>query len=137
MADAPYLAAHVSEIPPAADPEPGSYEWKPIRHHFDVRSFGVNLFVAANAGDWVIEEHTETEESGTRHEELFFVSDGHARFHVGGDEVDAPAGTFVFVPDPGTRRGARAVEGGTAVLAIGGEPGVGYTVSPWERTHFE
>jgi hypothetical protein len=131
-----YKVAHIGEIPPPVEPEPGSYEWKPIRHHFDIRSFGVNLFVAPTAGTWAIAEHTEVEESGTNHEELFFVSSGHARFVVGGDEIDAPAGTFVHVPDPAIMRGARALEPGTAVLAIGGEPGVAYTVSKWERKYF-
>ena len=130
---AEHKAAHIAEIPSPVEPEPSSYEWKPIRHHFDVRSFGVNLNVARAAGDWVIEEHSEID---TRHEELFFVSAGHATFEVAGEQVDAPAGTFVFVPDPAVRRSARALEPGTTVLAIGGEPGVAYTVSDWETKYF-
>jgi hypothetical protein len=132
-----YAVARIEDIPTPVPPESGSYEWKPVRHHFDVRSFGVNLNIAPNAGDWVIDEHTEVEASGTKHEELFFVSSGHATFVVGGDEVDAPAGTFVFVPDPETKRGARAEQAGTTVLAIGGEPGAAFTVSGWERKYFE
>ncbi len=130
---ASYSTAHVSEIPTPTPPEPGSYEWKPVRHHFDVRSFGINLMIAPNPGDWVIEEHSEI--GDTRHEELFFVSAGHATFVVDGEEIDAPAGTFVHVPDPGVPRGARAVAGGTQVLAIGAEPGVAFTVSAWEKQH--
>jgi mannose-6-phosphate isomerase-like protein (cupin superfamily) len=133
---AKHNAAHIAEIPSPVEAEPGSYVWKPIRHHFGVRSFGVNLNIGPAAGDWVIEEHTEVEASGTRHEELFFVSAGRATFEVDGESVDAPAGTFVFVPDPAVRRGARAVEPGTTVLAIGGEPGVAYTVSDWESKYF-
>ena len=133
---AEYKAAHIFEIPSPVETEPGSYEWKPIRHHFDVRSFGVNLNIGPAAGDWAIEEHSEIEASATRHEELFFVSTGHAVFEVAGEQVDAPAGTFVFVPDPAVRRSARALEPGTTVLAIGGEPGVAYTVSNWEKKYF-
>lgn len=133
---AEHKAAHISEIPSPVEPEAGSYEWKPIRHHFDVRSFGINLNIAPAAGDWAIGEHNEVEESGTRHEELFFVSAGHATFEVAGEQVDAPAGTFVFVPDPAVPRSARALEPGTTVLAIGGEPGVAYTVSNWEKKYF-
>lgn len=133
---ATYKAAHISEIPSPVATEPGSYDWKPIRHYFNVRSFGVNLNVAPAAGDWAIEEHSEVEASGTRHEELFFVSAGHATFEVAGEQIDAPAGTFVFVPDPTVRRSARAIEAGTTVLAIGGEPGAAYTVSGWERKYF-
>lgn len=132
-----YEMAAVSDITSITSPiprEPGSYEWKPVRHHFGVQSFGINLMVAPDAGDWVVEEHTEVD---TRHEELFFVSAGHATFLVDGQEVDAPAGTFVHVPDPEIARGARAVEPGTTVLAIGGEPGVAYTPSGWELKYFE
>jgi hypothetical protein len=135
MPSAQHRSAHISQIPAPVPPEAGSYEWKPVRHHFGVRSFGVNANVAA-AGSWVIEEHTEVADSGTRHEELYFVASGHARFLVAGEEVGAPAGTFVFVPDPETVRGARALEDGTTVLAVGGEPGAPYTVSPWERKYF-
>jgi hypothetical protein len=38
----------------------------------------------------------------------------------------------VFLGDPAVRRGAVALEAGTTVLAIGGQPGQPYTVSPWE-----
>ena len=132
-----FKAAHVTEIPPPVEPEPGSYEWKPVRQHFGISSFGVNAFVARDVGDWVIGEHSEVEESGTRHEELYFVSSGRATFVVGGETVEAPEGTFVYVPDPAVRRGARAAEPGTTVLAMGAEPGAPFAVSPWERKYFE
>jgi hypothetical protein len=134
---APYNVARVADMQSPVPREPGSYEWKPVRQHFGVQAFGVNLMVAPEAGDWVIEEHTEVDESGTRHEELFFVSAGHATFLVDGDEVDAPSGTFVHVPDPESKRGARAVKAGTTVLAVGAEPGVAFTPSAWELKYFE
>jgi hypothetical protein len=136
MSQAPYQAAHISQIPAPVEREPGSYEWKPVRHHFGIRSFGVNANIAPNADDWLIEEHTEIDESGTRHEELYYVAKGHARFSVGAEEVDAPAGTFIFVPDPGVSRSARALEAGTTLLAVGAEPGAAFTISPWERKYF-
>jgi hypothetical protein len=37
----------------------------------------------------------------------------------------------VFVRDRSVRRGARAEEPGTTVLALGGEPGEAFRVSPW------
>lgn len=136
MAEAPYQVAHMSAIPTRLEPEPGGYEWKPVRHYFGIQSFGINVEIGREPGDWVVEDHTELRDSGTRHEELFFVSHGHARFTVGGEEIDAPAGTFVFVPDPATMRGARALEAGTTVLAMGGEPGAPFTVSPWEAKYW-
>jgi uncharacterized cupin superfamily protein len=130
-----YQAARISEIPSPVSAEPGSYEWKPVRHHFGIRSFGVNANVAGS-GDVLVEEHTETEESGTQHEELYLVISGRATFTVAGEEVDAPAGTLVFVPDPGVVRSARALEDATTVLAIGGEPGAAFRISPWEQKYF-
>jgi quercetin dioxygenase-like cupin family protein len=132
-----YAAAHYTEIPTLTDPELGAYEWKPVRQHFGIQSFGVNLNIAPAVGDWVIEEHTEIEDSSTRHEELYHVISGRATFVIADEEVEAPAGTFIYVQDPAIRRGARALETGTAVLAIGGEPGEPFKVSEWERKYFE
>jgi hypothetical protein len=70
------------------------------------------------------------------HEELFAVTSGHAVFTVDGEEVDAPAGTLVFVRDPALVRSARATADGTAILAIGGRAGAPYDVSRWERAWF-
>jgi quercetin dioxygenase-like cupin family protein len=75
-------------------------------------------------------DHTELD---TRHEELFFVASGRAAIRVAGETVDAPAGTFVHVPDPGVMRGATALEAGTVLIAVGGEPGKAFEVSLWER----
>ena len=38
----------------------------------------------------------------------------------------------MFIRDPSLRRVAIAEEEGTVVLAVGGEPGRAYQVSPWE-----
>jgi mannose-6-phosphate isomerase-like protein (cupin superfamily) len=136
MADRPYRAARIEDIPTQPQDYEPDADWKPVRRHFGIGSFGTNAYVGREAGCAVIMDHTETEDSGTRHEELYFVAHGHALFAVAGEEVDAPAGTFVYVPDPGVRRGAVAVEAGTTILCFGGEPGVAYSVSPWEREHF-
>ena len=62
---------------------------------------------------------------------MYVVLRGRATFTLGDDEVDAPAGTIVFVR-PGTKRGAIAAENDTAVLAVGAKPGVVFEPSPWE-----
>lgn len=111
-------------------------EWAMVRTHFDIRSFGVNAYVAREAGGDVIGEHDELigEPGETpEHEELYFVAQGHATFTVNGDEIDAPAGTFVFVRDPAARRGATAREAGTAILVVGARAGEAFTPSLWER----
>jgi quercetin dioxygenase-like cupin family protein len=61
------------------------------------------------------------------------VLSGRATFTVGGYSVDAPAGTFVHLPDPTVKRGAIGEEAGTTVLAMGATRGRPFEVSPWER----
>ena len=132
-----YRVAHLDEIPTAGEPEPGSYAWKPVRHHLGVGAFGVNAWIGLAEGDWVIDEHVEETEGGAPHEELYYVARGHATFVVNDEEVDAPEGTFVFVPDPMARRGARATVAGTTVLTVGATPGVAFEISPWERKYWD
>jgi hypothetical protein len=106
----------------------GTLVWKPVRKTLGVTAFGINAYTAANAGDEVVEDHDETP---LGHEEIYAVVRGHATFTVDGEEVDAPAGTLVFLDDPKQQRAARAVEAGTTVLAIGGVPGA-HEISAWE-----
>jgi tetratricopeptide (TPR) repeat protein len=108
--------------------------WAMVRTHFGIRAFGVNAYVADEAGVAVIGEHDESGTNGTQHEELYFVAAGHATFTVDGDEIDAPAGTFVFVRDPAAKRGAISTEAGTIVVIAGGKPGEAFTPSAWERS---
>ena len=98
-----YVAAHINEIPFEEGDSPGT-EWKPVRRLFDIGSFGTNLARATNAGDVL----THDDETDVRHEELFLIVSGHAAFTVDGEEIDAPAGTSFYVPDPATVRGAVA-----------------------------
>jgi mannose-6-phosphate isomerase-like protein (cupin superfamily) len=135
VTEKPYASAHISEIASYRPSESGEAEWKAVRRHFGIAAFGTSAYVARAPGEYVVPEHTEVEDSGTRHEELFFVATGHAAFRVGDEEIDAPAGTFVFVRDPEIIRAAIADEAGTTVLAVGGEPDVAYSVSPWERKY--
>jgi uncharacterized cupin superfamily protein len=106
----------------------GTLVWKPVRRTLGVTAFGINAYTAANAGDEVVEDHTE-EPSG--HEELYAVVCGHATFTVDGEEIDAPAGTIVYLDDPKQQRHAIAREAATTVLAIGGMPGA-HEISAWE-----
>jgi len=106
----------------------GSLVWKPVRRTLGVTAFGINAYTAAAAGDEVVEDHTESQ---LGHEEIYAVVSGHATFTVDGEEVDAPAGTLVYLDDPAQQRSAVAKEPNTTVLAIGGVPGT-HEVSPWE-----
>ena len=127
MADA-WGSLRLDEI----DPIPvvnGTLLWRPIRRTLDIGAFGINAYVAPEAGADVVEEHTE---SALGHEEVYIVLSGRATFTLGDDELDAPIGTVVFIRDPSVKRHARAEEPGTQVLAVGGRRGEGFEPSPWE-----
>jgi hypothetical protein len=122
-------AVHVDEL----DSIPvAGVVWHPVRRRLGVRAFGINAYSAEGAGKHVVEEHDETGGGAGGHEELYLVVRGRATFTVDGETFDAPAGTIVFVRDPKLRRVAVAEDEGTLVVAIGGEPGRAYEVSPWE-----
>jgi tetratricopeptide (TPR) repeat protein len=106
----------------------GTLVWKPVRKTLGVTAFGINAYTAENEGDEVVEDHTEQQ---LGHEEIYVVLTGRATFTVDGEEVDAPAGTFVYLDDVSQRRRAAAREPNTTVLAIGGVPGT-HEISAWE-----
>ena len=131
----PYTVTHLDEIEkfispasPAANPT-----WHRIRSHFGVEAFGINAWTATEDGQTLIGEHDEVGTGANRHEELYLILEGRARFTVDGEAVDAPAGTLVFVRNPESKRGAVAEEAGTTVLAVGAKPGEPFSVSSWER----
>jgi hypothetical protein len=109
-------------------PVMGTLVWKPVRRTLGVTAFGINAYTAANAGDEVVEDHTEVQ---LGHEEIYAVVAGHAIFTVDGEEVDAPAGTLVYLDDVNEKRSAVAKVANTTVLAIGGKPGL-HEISDWE-----
>jgi tetratricopeptide (TPR) repeat protein len=106
--------------------------YHPVRRTLGVRAFGINAYTARAAGDQLIEEHDETGVGSGRHEELYFVVAGRARFTVDDEGVDAPAGTLVFIPDVSARRSAVAVEADTTALVVGGPAERPLPVSPFE-----
>lgn len=107
----------------------GTLLWRPVRRTLDIGAFGINAYVAPNAGDDVVEEHTE---QSNGHEEVYIVLAGRATFTLDGETLDAPAGTAVFIREPAVKRHARAEEPSTAVLAVGGPRGGAYEPSAWE-----
>ena len=121
-----YKAAQLDEI--AAEQWP---YWAPIRHHFDVRSFGINAWRGTD-GDEVIKRHTEEEQN---HEEVYIVLSGRATFEIAGEEIDAPAVTVVHVGDPLTERVAVAKEDGTVILSVGSTLGAAYEPSGWDTSY--
>ncbi len=129
---ATYTIAHIDDLPFEIDDDYPTTEWKPLRRFFGIGSFGTNLARATKAGDTLTHDHTEVEDAGTGHEELFLIVSGHATYRVEGEEIDAPAGTFLYVPDPATVRGVVARDAGTVMLVVGAEPGAVFTPSEWD-----
>lgn len=118
---------HIDELETIPVGERG-LQWRPIRSHFGIRAFGTNAYTA-DVGDEIVEEHTE---QSLGHEEMYVVVRGRATFVLDGEEVDAPAGTIVHLPDPTVKRAAVAAEPGTTVLAVGAKPGEPFQPSAWE-----
>lgn len=98
----------------------------PIRHTLGFRPAGINAW-AADAGGQLIPPHEE--DSGN--EELYVVVRGRARFTVGDETADAPAGTLVFV-GAGDWRTAVAEEPATIVLAVGASVGEPFHAGGWD-----
>jgi hypothetical protein len=127
----PFQTVRLDDVQPVPALD-GQLLWRPLRAVLGVRAFGVNAYTARAAGDLVVEEHDEAGSGSGGHEELYVVVAGRARFTLGGEELDAAAGTCVFLPDPAVVRSAVGLEPATTVLAIGGTVGEAYRVSPWE-----
>jgi mannose-6-phosphate isomerase-like protein (cupin superfamily) len=127
VSEKPYGVARIDELDSYPIQGQQGLTWRPVRRRFDIRSFGVNAYTAAEAGQRVVEEHREQD----GHEELYVVLAGRATFTVESEEHDAPAGTLVHCP-PGTLRSAFAAEPQTTVLGIGAKPGVVFEPSGWE-----
>jgi quercetin dioxygenase-like cupin family protein len=98
----------------------------PVRHTLGFRAAGVNAWKADEGGQ-LIPPHEE--DSGSQ--ELYAVVRGCARFTVGEEEAEAPAGTLVFVPAE-VFRTAVAAEDGTIVFVVGGRVGEAFESAGWD-----
>jgi mannose-6-phosphate isomerase-like protein (cupin superfamily) len=135
----PYEFAPLSEIAPT--PYDGSSgfeipgEWRQIRHHFAMREFSANAFLATEAGQQIVHEHAERandDASKPGGEELYYIAAGRAKVRLDGEVAELEAGTLVFVGEPTVIRSFTALEPGTTVLAFGTNPGVEFVVSRFE-----
>jgi tetratricopeptide (TPR) repeat protein len=118
-----YTILSLDEVEPA--PHRGS-NLVPVRHALGFRAAGVNAW-KADSGGQLIPPH----EEGSGNEELYAVVRGRARFTVGEEEAEAPAGTLVFVP-PEVFRTAVAAEDGTVVFVVGGSVGEAFDSDGWD-----
>lgn len=126
MSEKAYEVAHIDGLDRFPVDEEGLL-WRPVRRRLGITAFGTNAYTAERGDERVVEEHSEKD----GHEELYFVASGRASFTLGDEEIDAPAGTFVYA-EPGTKRGAVAAEPKTTVIAFGAKPGMPHEISAWE-----
>ena len=125
---AAYEKAHIDEIASRQWPH-----WIPVRHHFGIETFGINLWRDRDDGT-LIPEHDHAEDGEP---ELYYTVEGNATFTIGGEEVEVPAGTCLWI-EPSSTRAARAREPGTLVLSIGaGPPGTAYAPAGWDSHYLE
>ena len=95
--------------------------------------FGINIWRTQDDGT-VIPEH---DESASGAPELYYVVEGQATFTIAGEEVDAPAGTCVWLTDPSAKRAGRA-KPGTLVLTVGAAaPGQAYAPVGWDSHYLD
>ena len=99
-----------------------------VRHHFGIKSFGINAWTGREAGDRLINEHDEEAMSARSSTSSRAGGPGSSSTEK---RVDAPAGTFVYAP-PGVKRTAFAEEPGSTILAVGATPGEVYEPDGWE-----
>ncbi len=121
-----YEIAQLADVDEIDD---GRSPFRPVRHHLGITAFGVNAFGPRRSGERLINEHDEAEPDAQ--EELYVVTAGRARFEIGGENVDAPTGSLVFVR-PGIGRTAFAEEDGTTLVAIGAKAGTPYRPEGYE-----
>ena len=101
MSEKAYEVAHIDDLDRFPVDDEGLL-WRPVRRRLGIKAFGANAYTAETGDERVVEEHYERDGA----EELYFVASGRATFTLGDEEIDAPAGTFVYA-EPGTKRGAR------------------------------
>jgi tetratricopeptide (TPR) repeat protein len=111
----------------------GERTYARIRRDLDIGAFGAYA-IRADAGKELVHERTATHPAADGHEELFVVIGGHARFTIDGAEIEAPAGTAIFVRDVDAKRAAVAVDGKATVLLVGGRRGAAWRLTPGEAT---
>ena len=112
MSEAGYQVTHIDEIPePAAEKDAGDPDWHAVRIHFGIQSFGVNAYTAIQEGQ-LVWEHEEIEHSGTKHEELYFVSKGNATFTVERRDRGSACGHLRLRARPGVAPVGSGTRGG-------------------------
>ena len=130
------VTAHLDDVPAIVFESDAEPDWKPLRHHLGIGAFGVNAWVAPEAGGQAVERHDEAPEDGAAngHEELYVVVRGHARFTSATRRSTLPRGRSSSSPTRRSCARRSRSEEGTTVLVIGAARGVAFEPSDWEQS---
>jgi len=79
------VIARIADLSRIVD-EPDDPDWFLIQHYFGLTAFGINAYVAREAGQSLIGEH---DEAGSDQEEVYVVTAGRARFTIDGVEHES------------------------------------------------
>jgi hypothetical protein len=121
----------IADMPVVADGDPEDPVWYPLQHLLGIDAFGVNLFVAEEAGQTLVESH---DERASGQQELYLVLEGQAAFELDDEEARLDRGTALAITEPSVRRSARALSQGTTLLIVGA--GRSPFRSTWKASHF-
>ena len=127
------MIRRLDELPKVGDGAADDPDWHPITHYFGLTAFGLNAFVAREAGQQLVGEHDET---ASGQEEVYVVMSGRARVTLDGNDSEVGAVTVVALASAATRRAVVALEPGTTLLAIGAPPRERFE-STWRASHFD
>jgi tetratricopeptide (TPR) repeat protein len=117
---------------PGSGAEDSQRRYIRLRRDLDIGAFG-GYAIRAESGD-LVRERTANGPAADAHEELYVVVDGHATFMVDGQEIDAPAGTAIFVRDVEAKRSAVTKDSSATVLVVSGRRGQAWRPTPGEAT---
>ena len=121
----------IAEVPVVSDGDPSAPVWYPLQHVLGIDTFGVNLFVAHEAGQTLVEAH---DERASGQQELYRCLEGKAIFLLDGEKAPLNRGTALAITEPAVRRSAKAVSPGTTMLVVGAAHS--RFASTWNASHF-
>jgi hypothetical protein len=76
-----WTVREIADMPVVSEGDPDDPVWYPLQHVLGIDAFGVNLFVAQEAGQTLVEDH---DERASGQQELYLVLEGRATFELDG-----------------------------------------------------
>jgi quercetin dioxygenase-like cupin family protein len=104
----------------------GEATWRLARKGLETSAFGFNLVEIEPGGQ--IPEH---DESASGQIELYVILEGEATLRLGGEDHEAPAGTFASIEPRASRTILNRSDGRVTALLVGVDPGGSYEPMSW------